>query len=325
MATMHTFLEGKKDWVNAVQLEPDEIDGLKRVAASLKESERFVPYTKEPFLDPVIARGILRALRPETLLAIEDYIQGASSVLLLRGLPVTENLGPTPECETKQGLHRNAILSKMGGKAQKNYLHEAVMLAVGSLLGERFGGFDHVYPTSQNRMEIHNQSSGIGLGWHTDFSKRSFGPKYNMLCIARAGEQPDSLFARANDVWEQLDAADQKLLTGNHYTIPGHNTGYFPILTRDGDRVRFRLSPEAHSPDATAARALRRLNSLLSHAKNHVAFKTETGDLILYEGQELAHARGRFTMHENPEQRRYVLGLTRSDQTPRPAGPQMLY
>lgn len=327
----------KFDWIHSAAIAPGENARLQQAIASVREGSRFAPYSANPAMDNALKRLVLQAFSPETLEALEHYRRGESLLLILKNLPVVPELGPVaktlpdgaeklPGVPRRGGLHRHELFPGAARKTQNLFTQEAVALAIGSLLGESFGGFDHIYPTQKNRTENHPQSSLIKLGWHTDLSSSGFAPKHNMLSVVRAGEKPYSLFARAADVVGKLEGEDKKLLMSESFhSIEDKRKARFAVLTKQGDEWWFRLNSfklEARTPEA--ARALRRLISLISLPENHVSFPTDTGDMLIADGRQLAHARGSFRMHETPSEQRYVIGLLREENIG-PAGPQMLF
>jgi L-asparagine oxygenase len=266
----------------------------------------------EPFLASVFSA--VRWLPADILREILPFrsVPAAPGVLLLRGMPVDDELPPTP--------------SVGGVSAKSTCISEASILLVGLLLGEPVGYADemdgvlvqNVYPTEAEKKSPSNDSSETDLGFHTELAFSSEAPDrpmhlgspdFLLLLGLRAAPQDDAVttLVEALDICAELTAGALRTLRQPLFElqapysftrVTGHRPWSPPVPLLHGDEqattLAFDLACGARGicPDATVA--LNELRSVVARPELHVRIRIAAGDLLLVNNRTCAHARSRF-------------------------------
>jgi clavaminate synthase len=236
------------------------------------------------------------------LTAFRDHGNNAG-YLLLRGLPVDENL-PTTPTSTPAPLDRPLISA------------EAWLAMVGRVLGLptgyrelRAGSLYHdVYP-SQGAHYLSSETSETLLEFHTEMAYHQHQPQYVMLACSRADHErrAATLVASVRKALPLVDKRSREQLTAEPMPCfldvafrgddPEQKSGpkaKVRILSGDADDPVLGYDRELLAPDTpAAAEALAALSKALDEVTEPV--KLTPGDLVVIDNYRTTHARTPFT------------------------------
>lgn len=268
----------------------------------------------DPYNDPVAFRASTNhawnLLDPATRQAVCAVGLGSSArpELYISNLPEPEDLPATP---TQSGRWE---------RTTTDFLSEFIMVMLSHGLGlpisyrdQRAGRIFHdVFPTAENAMQTSSQSSGVGLGHHTEMFFHPNPPDHLVLhCLRPAPERTAQTFVSAlPDIESRLTASTRQILRTASYALDladlhGSYTHQGNQVSRDdprpiipivveGTSPRFRFEPELMTPICTeAADAL----DAAEHAAHEVAVAgtLEAGSVLILDNRRASHARSSFS------------------------------
>jgi L-asparagine oxygenase len=239
---------------------------------------------------------------------------GGAGVLRVRGLPVPDDLPPTP-------FGANADVLVPSGM-------ESVLVAVGILVGEVLR-FEHMSGGSPvHNVYIHPDDPTsldapfVGrLEMHTELPTHPQRPDALVLLCLRDGVQPPppNFFSDARVAWDRLDESERTLLQESRFGLAGGGASVVvadprPIVTEWRGAPRFSYTEHTLGSTPGHAQALSRLGDRIREAT--VETVLAPGDLVLIDNVHMVHGRGqqRLPRHDGTDrwlQRCYLRSLDR--------------
>jgi L-asparagine oxygenase len=266
----------------------------------------------EPFLAAVFST--LGLLPPEVLRTTFQFRSDptASGVLLFRGMPVDQDLPPTPIDPT--------VLPK------ETCVSEASILLVALLLGEPVSYADekdgvlvqNVFPIETEKQSPSNESSDTDLGFHTElaYSSRTpdrplhtVSPDFLLLLGLRAAPGADAVttLVEARDICAALSEGSRatlrqplfQLRAPYSFTRGSPDRPWLdpvPLLhgTEAATTLAFDLACGVRGTTPEATDAINELRSVVARPELQVSVRLAAGDLLVVHNRKCAHARSRF-------------------------------
>lgn len=284
-----------------------------RERSMIEESARAI--TADPYHDPGAFRATAHRawglLDSATRNAVSTVGLGSSArpELYISNLPEPEDLPPTPT-STQNGTWERTTTDS---------LSEFIMVMLSHGLGlpisyrdQRAGRIFHdVFPTAENALQTSSQSSGIGLGHHTEMFFHPSPPDHLMLhCLRPDPERVAQTFIAAlADIESRLQALTRRVLRTSSFALdladlhgsythcgnPISRQDPRPVIpiVDEGSATQFRFEPELMTPVcAEAAEAL----EAAEHAAHEVAIAgtLEAGSVLILDNRRASHARSSF-------------------------------
>jgi len=221
---------------------------------------------------------------------------GCRGVLLIRGMPIAADLGPTPPTFVTPDDDPGSLLGA------------ACLVGTTMSLGDVFafstqhGGnlVQNIVPVKAHRTSQTGLGSAVFLEWHVEDAFSDLRPDFVALLCLRGDSNAKTCFASVRDL--SLSATTHSILFEERFRIrvdaahDGLAVGKDePVAVLTGDvldpLIRFDpLFTEPAAPDdADAAYALEELAAALSDARHEVIL--EPGDLLILDNFRVLHAR----------------------------------
>lgn len=268
----------------------------------------------EPFLASVFAR--VGALPPDVVRSVFRFRAdpSATGFMLIQGMPIDENLPPTP-------------VTSGPARFKETCISEASILLVALLLGEPVAYADekdgvlvqNVYPIEAQKRSPSNESSDTDLGFHTELSfSRNFpdrplhvaSPDFLLLLGLRAAPFVDAVttLVEAREICGLLTNDARATLRQPLFQL---RAPYSFAHANGADRPWSRPVPLLHGTDAAttlafdlacgvrgtvpeATEAIDQLRRAVSSPEVQRHVRISAGDLLIVDNRKCAHARSRF-------------------------------
>jgi L-asparagine oxygenase len=210
---------------------------------------------------------------------------GSAGVLHCRGLPLPDDVPPTPSAPD----------------AEHSAGTETMVLAVGLLVGDlpSFGMYGFA---AYGGRRLHNlyavpEDNKERLGLHTELLNYPQRPAALAILCLRAGSGPPSpnLFCDLARVWDHLDDEDRSLLQHPQFGLAplgeegGDLVDLRPMVTWRRGQPRFAYTEGTRGATAAHAEVLARLTDCI--AETTVEITLSPGDLVLVDNLHMLHGR----------------------------------
>lgn len=151
------------------------------------------------------------------------------------------------------------------------------------------------FHVDNNHMALRNETPNVGC---------SSSPDYLSLFCVRNDEKIPTLIADIQIAYATLSCTEQKILQSPrfkiHYPDSFDTKGsvVFPVITENEHGIFSRFDAAFTEPlDTAAKKAFNRLNDVLKQAQIPIYF--DSGDMLIFRNQKIAHARKSFTPKYN--------------------------
>jgi L-asparagine oxygenase len=247
--------------------------------------------------------ALMKSLPDEIVRSLTDMKISPTppGVVLLRNLPLDDNLPPTPENGLRSGFTKKTSIS------------EAVLIGIMSLTSEVFGYEEEkegslvhdVVPQEKSRDALSNEGWEREFGFHTENAFCEHRPTTLGLLCLKSDENAVTSVADIRDALKILSKRDQRQLRMANFQIrtpyvldnnmPPVWTKPVPVLSglTSSPEVRVTLYKDGTLPlNIDAKKALSRLNFAFNQIKQDICL--DSGDLLLLNGRTTVHKRTGF-------------------------------
>lgn len=249
---------------------------------------------------------LVSELSPETLALVREFKShpSASPVLLIRNLPLDDNLSDTPFD---------------GGRAsdKKSFISESCLTGFSQILGELYGYTDekngeliqNICPIKGQEKANSGEGSNTRFYFHFDNAYFKFRPDYFSLYCLRSDHDKAALTSvmDARDVVESLTKEDIEILKQPLFITPapdsfrkshGKTLWSAPRPIIDGSLTFPKLIlklPEMKTLTAEASQAFLNIrNKIMNDEVPSYSVKLEPGDLVFFDNARVMHDRSSF-------------------------------
>ena len=274
-----------------------------------------------------IANTVISLFPDELRQQIEDYRNGDTHILSIKGSQVAANdksTPPTPSgsvtSESTQHLLYYAALGLINGLVRTPALRDR----------DGMMQINHVIPRSRVG-EFEVESTDVDLSFHTDGMRRRRIPgSINLYCI-RPQEGAETYFISNESITSNLDPETLEVLSqplfsfdnaisniieqGDAFGTRHEHTIDLPYAIVDDGVLRY--SQRSSGTTAESVAALKKLREVMA-MQGRYSVTLRQGDITLFRNDRVLHGRSTFPFLEDTSDRRWVLRQT-SD-----SGPEML-